>query len=299
MAISASILPIIQQRYSCRDYASRPLSEETQQTITGYLHQLSVGPFRKSSRFGLVAATDQDRSALRGLGTYGFIKNPQAFVIGATIEGALSLEDFGYRMEQIVLYLTSLGLGTCWLGGTFTRSGFAQKIGAGRDEILPAVLSLGYPSPENPQALRLAHKAPVFRDRLAWETLFFDERINSPLSSKTSETFTTPLEMVRLAPSASNKQPWRILHQGNRWHFYLQRTKGYRDLALGRFTGIADMQRIDMGIAMCHFELAVHASGLSGQWVIEDPQITKPDNQIHYIVSWVTEDQAQGKEVKR
>ena len=35
------------------------------------------------------------------------------------------------------------------------------------------------------------------------------------------------LEMVRRGPSASNKQPWRVVRAGERWHLYLQRTRGY------------------------------------------------------------------------
>jgi hypothetical protein len=289
MAVSASILSVIQQRYSCRNYASIPLNDEAQRAVSDYLQQLPAGPFQKSNRFKLTAATDQDRSALRGLGTYGFIKNPPAFIIGASGEGPLTLEDFGYRMELIVLQMTRLGLGTCWLGGTFTRSAFAQKLRAGRDEILPAVLSLGYPSQEDPQAMRLAQQLPVIKERIAWQTLFFEESFDVPLAPEAGGAYATPLEMVRLAPSASNKQPWRILRQGKSWHFYLQRTKGYRELALGRFTGIADMQRIDMGIAMCHFDLAARDCGLTGKWMIDEPQIVKPDVLTHYVVTWVSD----------
>jgi hypothetical protein len=283
------MLTVIQQRYSLRNYDDTPLNGETQRAVSNYLQQLPAGPFQKSNRFGLIAATDQDRSALRGLGTYGFIKNPPAFIIGASEEGPLTLEDFGYRMEQIILQMTRLSLGTCWLGGTFTRSAFAQKIAAGRHEILPAVCSLGYPSQEDPDAAAFEKQTVISRDRLAWETLFFDERFGNPLTPETSGAYATPLEMVRLAPSASNKQPWRILRQGRNWNFYLQRTKGYREMALGRFTGIADMQRIDIGIAMCHFEQATRDCGLAGKWLIDEPIIAMPDTLPHYVVTWVSD----------
>jgi len=237
----------------------------------------------------LIASTDADRSTLRGLGTYGFIKNPPAFLVGAAEDGPLAMENFGYRMELVVLHLTSLGLGTCRLGGTFTRSGFAQKMGASKREILPAVLSLGYAEQENHLAGNLAQLISRPKERLAWEALFFDDQFGSPLSPAASGAYADPLEMVRLAPSASNKQPWRILRQGKRWHLYLQRTKGYREVALGRFTGIADMQRVDMGIAMCHFELAARECGLAGHWEMREPAVEKPDDLTSYVVTWVSE----------
>ena len=68
--------------------------------------------------------------------------------------------------------------------------------------------------------------------------------------------------MVRLAPSASNRQPWRIIAGRSRkdFHFFLERTPGYNN---NRFVK-SDLQRVDMGIAMCHFELAMKESGFNG-----------------------------------
>ena len=83
-------------------------------------------------------------------------------------------------------------------------------------------------------------------------------------------------EMVRLAPSASNRQPWRIIRHGVSWHFYVQRSSGYRRTA--RLGGVPDLQRVDMGIAMCHWELTAREAGLHGHWVVQEPAIAKPDD---------------------
>jgi hypothetical protein len=93
--------------------------------------------------------------------------------------------------------------------------------------------------------------------------------------------------MVRIGPSASNKQPWRVVKDDNAFHFYLQRTKGYRENSLTRFLGLADLQRLDMGIAMCHFELTSREEGLNGKWLSVEPAIKKPDPLIEYTASWV------------
>jgi nitroreductase len=289
MQKNTSPLTTIQQRYSCRNYASTPIAEDLRESLSNSIAQLSPGPFQNPSRFELVAASEKDRDALRGLGTYGFIKNAPAFIIGAAEDGPLAMEDFGYRMERIILSATNLGLGTCWLGGTFTRSSFAQKISAHKNEIIPAVCSVGHPAQDDHVLGSTVRQLAGSIDRLPWETLFFDNEFGKPLSPDIVGTFATPLEMVRLAPSASNKQPWRILRSGNCWHFYLQRTKGYREMAINRFTGIADMQRIDMGIAMSHFELASLELGIAGKWEINKPDIALPDNLTSYVVSWLSE----------
>ncbi len=99
--------------------------------------------------------------------------------------------------------------------------------------------------------------------------------------------FATVLDMVRWGPSASNKQPWRILNVGGIWHFYLQRTPGYgKESMLGRLLGVADVQRIDMGIAMCHFELSALEMGVSGRWSVSAPSGIKLPPNTEYVVSW-------------
>ena len=48
-----------------------------------------------------------------------------------------------------------------------------------------------------------------------------------------------------------------------------------------------DIQRVDLGIAMAHFELAARQSGLPGKWAVAEPPIRKPDELTEYAVSWV------------
>jgi hypothetical protein len=47
------------------------------------------------------------------------------------------------------------------------------------------------------------------------------------------------------------------------------------------------MQRLDMGIAMCHFELAARELDLAGHWITDDPQLAHLDASFTYTVSWV------------
>jgi hypothetical protein len=112
------------------------------------------------------------------------------------------------------------------------------------------------------------------------------DNFDHPLSQEMAQEWAEPLEMVRIGPSASNKQPWRIVQTGNQYHFFLQRTRGYRESTLTRFLGVADIQHLDMGIAMCHFEQTVKEMNLPGKWILKDPIIEKKDDQTEYIVTW-------------
>jgi nitroreductase len=253
-----------------------------------YLSSTTARPLGTRARFVLAAATEQDSRALRGLGTYGFIRGAAGFIIGAVADGELNLEGFGCLMEEIVLFATDLDLGTCWLGGSFTRSSFAQKIAITGDESVPAVVSVGH-IPEQPTRRdRLIRRGAGSHSRFPWEQVFFRGKLGAPLTREAAGAYAVPLDMVRLAPSASNKQPWRVVQDGNVWHFFLQRTPGYRKGGLKRFARMADLQRIDMGIAMSHFELSAGELGLGGRWVRLDPGLERPDERTEYTVSWVT-----------
>jgi hypothetical protein len=277
------ITAIIQRRYSCRIYQKTPLAPALRQQLTEQMPVLRQGPLGGRARFVLAAATEQDRQALKGLGTYGFIKDAPAFVLGAVDDSPKNLEDYGYLMEQIVLNATEADLGTCWLGGSFTRSNFSRKLALQKQETLPAVLSLGYSAENGSNPLR---QRVGGHTRLPWSTLFFDGQFGQPLPAEAAGAYAQPLEMVRLGPSASNKQPWRIVKAGPAWHFYLQRTPGYRHNLASRLLQIVDIQRLDSGIAMCHFEMTARAAGLTGRWGMQEPALAKPDALTEYVVSW-------------
>jgi len=280
------IQEIIGQRYSCRSYIDEPIQESHRQALKDFLGTLQIGPLGTHARFELVTATQDDRQSLKGLGTYGFIKNPTGFIIGALEQGAKNLEDYGYLLEHAVLIATDIGLGTCWLGGTFTKSGFAKKILLRDSETIPAVVALGYDLENKGRSGQMRRYLGAAR-RLSMEQLFFKDSFGNPIVIKSANAYAQPLEMVRWAPSASNKQPWRIVRIDDAWHFYLQRTKGYgKGTFVFNILRLADLQRVDMGIAMCHFELTASELGLKGSWVLNDPQIQMPEG-TEYIVTWI------------
>jgi len=116
--------------------------------------------------------------------------------------------------------------------------------------------------------------------RKPWSELFFADNFPTPLTPKQAGIYAEVLENVRLAPSAANKQPWRVIYdtQRNVFHFFLARTFSYK------LMGMSSLQDIDLGIAMSHFELTAREQGISGQWQISAnaPEIRSLD----YIVSW-------------
>lgn len=285
--MNQQVVELIKQRFSCRICDPRPLEKEKKDLLATFLSEHHAGPFGTQSRFEILAATEQDLKALKGLGTYGFVKGACGFIVAAMGPGRRNLEDFGYLMEHAILYATDLGLGTCWLGGSFTKSRFAKRIGLRTDESMPAVTSVGYVL-ENSKAEDWIRRRAGGAFRLANEEMFFKDEFGAPLQSNIVGKYAQVMDSVRWGPSASNRQPWRILYKNGVWHLYLQRTKGYgKGSLLYSLLGIADLQRVDMGIAMCHFEFSARELGMDGFWVEEEPDVEKQDERTEYIVSWV------------
>ena len=283
---AAPVADLVRQRRSCRRYQERPIGEEERRALAEVLAANRNGPFGGQARFALLAATAEDRAALKGLGTYGFIKGASGFIVGAIGRGPRDLEDYGWLMERAILAATDLGLDTCWLGGTFTKSSFAKKIGLAEGELIPAVAAVGYAVEDGFSRDRIRRMAGA-NSRLPPDELFFNAAFGVPLSQADAGTYAGALELVRWAPSASNRQPWRIVRTATRWHFYLARTRGYgKGTFIFAVLRIADLQRVDMGIAMCHFELAASEAGLDGSWVIADPGIAPPPSIAEYIATW-------------
>lgn len=196
--------------------------------------------------------------------TYGVISGAELFMLldaGDDNESALS---GGFRMEQLVLKATEVGLGTCWIGGTFKESQFEDSCEEG--EQLQAIVATGVPASKMRLLERAGRLMAGSDKRKPFGKLFFDKLPNTPLSE--SDIFGRSLEMMRLAPSSLNSQPWRAVVNGHKVDFYL--------------TGISRMHMIDLGIGLCHFYLMEKELGRKGEFIF-NPDSNKT------IVSYILE----------
>ncbi|MBL7067146.1 MAG: nitroreductase family protein [Candidatus Marinimicrobia bacterium] len=282
MTSKFSYINLIRRRSSRRSYRSESFSPETLKQIEKIISNTPGGLFNSPSTFSLVHKYITADQKIK-LGTYGFISGAQYFVVGKTISGTEAFVDFGYCMEWIILQLTGLEFGTCWLGGTFTRSEFTKLLDLKEDEIIPAITPVGFATEKRSIRDRLIRFGAGSNHRKPWSEMFFNDDFDHPLTEVKAGDYVTVLEMVRLAPSASNKQPWRVVQSDNACHFYLQRTAGY-----SRMFPAIDLQLVDIGIAMCHFELSARELQLNGKWRSFVPGLILPES-TEYILSWVFE----------
>jgi nitroreductase len=281
IAFTQPVADLIKKRYSCRSFDGCGLEPEILVALEKFPTALEF-PFASRLRFGVIDRERVRAENMFSAGSYGMIKGVRFYLTALVARDASRpWEDIGFALEATVLYATSLDLGSCWIGGIFDRRNFGKALGMGEKEMLPAVVAVGRPAAR-----------PSLRDRLVrWSAkgdmrknkgeLFFMADWKTPLPYEKWPSWAPVLEAVRLAPSASNKQPWRVIRTGSAFHFFLSRDKAYSAMM-----PFADLQRIDMGIAMCHFQLAAQELGLPGEWRDNEPHLPDTPANFEYIASF-------------
>lgn len=282
IAYSQAVVDLIKKRVSCRSFDGRALENEVLEALEKFPAGLEL-PFQSRLRFGVIDGEKVKAENMFSTGSYGMIKGVR-FYLSALVQkdAPRPWEDIGFALEATVLYATALDLGSCWIGGIFDRKHFGKALGMGADELLPAVVAVGRPDVKRSLRDRLVRWSAKGNLRKTPSGLFFAVDWQTPLLYEEFPQWAPVLECVRLAPSASNKQPWRIIFQDKSFHFYLNRDKAYRALMPK-----ADLQRIDMGIAICHFQLAAAEAGLKGEWRVEEPVLQKTPPHFEYIATFV------------
>lgn len=264
----------IRARKSVRTYKEQPIAEEIMQKIRAFIED-NTNPFSAMLSFSILDAKKD------GL-TSPVILGADTYIAGKYQKGENAELAFGYAFEKIILYATSLGLGTVWLAATIDRSAFEKKVNLSENEVMPAVTPLGYAAEKRSVRESLMRKGLKADQCIPFEDLFFEGDFQHPMQEESAGIWKSPLNMVRLAPSATNKQPWRAVRDGNKVHFYEVKTKGYEKKSTG------DIQKVDLGIALCHFEIAAEEAGLNGKFTQSNPGILTGAD-IEYIVTYELE----------
>ena len=265
-----NITKVMKDRRSVRTFDGRALSAEDIEKLSEFMRKIE-NPYEIPVEFKLLDAKRDGLSSPVIAGTEQYI--------GAKVKRMPHAEEaFGYSFEMLVLYAQSLGIGTTWIGGTMDRAAFEHAMSLSSDEMMPCASPLGYPAAKMSLRETMMRKGVKADTRFDFEELFFDGD-GHPLTAEEAGRLTRPLELTRLAPSAVNKQPWRVIVSGNDAHFYEKKTRGFVSEATG------DLQKVDVGIALCHFALGAQDAGLELHFSLNDPQLAAAAD-LEYIATW-------------
>ena len=271
---------VIDERKSTRTFLNTPLEPADLAKISAYMTapENLMGPFGNPCKYELVM--EDEGNETKKIGTYGVIANAQGYILGSCTKETTRLFDYAYVLENIVLYLTSIGIGTCWLGGRFKKQQAMSQLSLAEAEIIPAITPIGY-SAENPRfkdrVMRTFLKA---KKRKPEDELFFYETFDCPLGDRAGD-FHLALHYVRVGPSAQNKQSWRLVFNSDlsQVHFYFVSGLAHHPLYM------CEPEYLDIGIAYNHFKAGIDEYGITGKLVIKEPAIKKPEGTF-YVTSW-------------
>lgn len=262
------ITEAIKARRSVRSYTGRALSTDESRQLRAAVDNV-YDPF-DTGEVTISLVHFDDKGTVRP-STYGVIKGACDFLLMGMGDNENAALSAGFRMEQIVLMATQMGLGTCWIAATFDGTKFSKVIDLPEGETLKIISPVGEPG-EKPRMLERITRTVVGSDkRKPFGELFFDRDFGHALSPDNSK-FGLALEMMRLAPSAMNGQPWRAVVCGDTVHFFCKYKKW--------------LNYVDMGIGFCHFDMVMNQCQVAGHWYMDDAMARISSRQLRYIRSF-------------
>jgi nitroreductase len=213
-------LEAILARHSVRQYLDKPIEARKLAAI-----QESIDLCNKEGlHFQLI--TNEPKAFQRSIdwATYGKFENVSNYIAIAAPKGIINDEKSGYYGEKLVLLIQTLGMNTCWVGGTFKKIKEAYSLES--NEELKAVISFGYGANQGKQHPQKKTFGDVAK-----------------ASDPVPEWFKKGVDAALLAPTAVNQQKFRFTLHGD--NIVEAKTK----------FSIIGYTHLDLGIAKYHFEL--------------------------------------------
>lgn len=233
----------IAKRHSVRNYYTVKVGEEKATQLKQVID--SITPLQGHKVFVDHINEEGGLESLFRVLSYAPIKGVRhALLLSTDQPGRDADYEVGYQGEQLVLALTALGLGSCWMAVYRTRliSKYHQL------------------EPSNCPRVFIVYGCPTPNGKGLWGKLAKLINREKDLEEISTSSLTewegwqlNALRAVQTAPSSINSQPWLFSRQ--------------KELIRLEMAGKARGSTcIDLGIAMLHFELGAAVAGVEGKW---------------------------------
>lgn len=231
----ANLLNAIEIRRSRRKYLPTAMETSSVEAL-----QALISEYGGNVKMRLILNNGE---AFNGFGkSYGMFTGVQNYVaLIGNKNDVIGMEKLGYYGELMVLHATALGLGTCWVMGTFDRALCPVELENG--ESIIGVITVGNVEQD------LSSKEKLIR----WATHHKTKTIPQMVESDGYDAwwFSNGMRAVQKAPSAVNRQPVIFTFFNS---VVTASVKNIKD----------DGFALDLGIAKLHFELG--ADGGKWEW---------------------------------
>ncbi len=226
-------LELLKQRHSVRSFSKESVATDLRNALQSEVTMINT--HESGLNFRLVYDNDDP---FRGFTrSYGFFKNARnymACVIDPTFPD--TEERAGYFAEQFVMKATELGLGTCFIGGTFSRGHVDVNVHV--YEQIPFIVAFGYKSDTEQSVISRFATRIIHRKQLSARDFFDGDDCKYKEATEKYPWLPKSLEALACAPSSLNKQPVRVLLDEDRnLHAYSipGTPKSAIDLGIGKF----------------------------------------------------------------
>ena len=266
----------VQDRVSIRSYEERSLTKEDKSKLMDFNADLT-NPFGVDVKVQYISK-DKGAEDVQ-LGTYGTIRGAKDFLAITVKDQPYAMEAVGYQFENLVLYATDMGLGTVWLAGTFNRKDFKNVIEISDEDLFPCICPVGYSGQKRSFIEKITRASLGSKKRKEWDKLFFLDDFSKSLTKEDAGRYTDALDMLRLAPSATNAQPWAVVKEGDKFYFFCNYKNGINN-------DVKKIKHLDLGIALSHFHQTAMSDGLDGKLEVTDIDFDVPEN-MYYIITYI------------
>ena len=232
-------LELLQKRRSVRSYTLEPLDIALINKLKAELTMTNT--HEAGLKFQLIL---NDSNPFDGFTkSYGAFLNPRNYV-AAVVDTATPnvYERAGYYAEKFVIKATELGLGTCFVGGTYDSKSVNVPLRAG-EKILFIIL-VGHPYEKTRFAERMLVKMVHLKKMLPKD--FFEPSSEYEFAISQFPELSEGLAAVACAPSAVNKRPARVC---------INEIEGIKKLC-AKVNEVSPKNLIDLGIAKFNFNYA-------------------------------------------
>ncbi len=242
----------IMERRSIRKYSEKTFTKEQILELEESLNHLnSLYPVKG---FRVVFVNQRENHAPTRLGfLFGAVKiNAPHCLIAICDKNRQAMLNVGFAVEELVIRLTCLGCGTCWLG-TFNRDYLNNFCKVKENETIAAVIAAGYGEysfmNKGFRSISGTNKRkPV--DQVFYYKAYPQKADSCPSAAK---SLMKVMEMSIKAPSANNRQPVKVIFDELSAHFFTE-----KDACL------------DAGIFISHFYLCAAEENLRPQYVFDN-----------------------------
>lgn len=220
------LLQAMRERHSVRFYTNKLIEGEVKEKLSAFIAKCN-----EESSLHIQLVLNEPNAFDSMMARYGKFSGVKNYIVLAGKKTAGLEETCGYYGEKIVLYAQILGLNTCWVAMTYSKSKAVFQLSQGEKVCL--VIAIGYGETNG-----VPHKSKS-------RTAVMQVEDTPP------DWFCKGVDAALLAPTAMNQQKFIFRLSGN---------------TVSAKAGIGFYSKIDLGIAKYHFEIGAGAENF--KWEI-------------------------------